>query len=124
MGISGETMNGNTMSTSSGDLYSLADVEAAARRIGLDGRASELITELQRTSGPRYRPGNAQNSTRRYSDMATWLKNLYGTLGTWEKVGRTIGKSRAYAWRVAHHQLSPGAAVWEIFEQCRQEMTE
>jgi hypothetical protein len=105
------------------DFYTLREVEAAALRIGLDGRTPALLAELQRAAVGCYLASNAQNEAKRYQDMAEGLKNLHAQLSTWEAVGKAIGKSRAYAWRVAHGDLTPSAEALARYQEYTKEET-
>jgi len=88
--------------------FSLVDVETAASLAGVDAENRRvLLSILQEALRLRYSPGNASKNENRYHDMAQGLRALYGELGTWDAVGAVLGKSRAYAWRVAHGDLTP-----------------
>ena len=105
------------------DFYTLREVEAAALRIRLDGKTPVLLAALREGAGLRYSRGNARDGDSPYQDMAEGLKNLYAQLGTWEAVGRSIGKSRAYAWRVAHGEMTPSAEALACYEEYTKEET-
>lgn len=96
--------------------YTLAEVEAAARRVGIDGKTPALLAALQRDRGRVTFAGNARIEDRPYPDMAEGLKRLYVKLGSWRAVGEVIGKSKAYAWRVAHGDLTPSAEALSRYQ--------
>ena len=100
-----------------GDRYTLEDILEAAEAAGLNGQTAALVRELQATAGRCYRLGNGEKGD--YSTLASWLLDEYKRLGGWREVGDVIGKSGAYAWRVAHGTLRPSADVIERWERIR-----
>jgi len=89
------------------DTFTLTEIEAAARHIGLDGKTSALLAALREAAESVTLPGNARDEVQRYQDMAEGLRSLYAQLGTWRAVGEAVGLSKPYVWRVAHGDLVP-----------------
>ena len=92
-------------------LYTSDEIAAAAERIGLCEQVSALLGALESAESPRYSVSNAGNQGASYDGYGFGFRSLYECLGTWQAVGDALDVSRAYAWRVAHHDLAPSAEV-------------